>query len=270
MRVGANGAVALVEASWLTARSYRVGLIVSLAWLVASVIPIYFIANALQPVMAIAIAREGTQYFGFVLLGTIALSFVVTALTALPNAIGSGIASGTLEALLATPTPVPAIVAGLTGYGFLWTLLRGALLLAAGAVLGARIDWGHALPAMLILGMIILSYFPFGLIAGALVLAFRTTGPLAQGVIVASSLLGGVYYPTSVIPSWLRQLADLMPLTYGLRALRHVLLDGASLIAVRQDLMMVLLFMVTLGALGVGAFAAALSYARRTGSLAQY
>ena len=43
------------------------------------------------------------------------------------------------------------------------------------------------------------------------------------------SLLGGVYYSTSVIPEVVRPLASVVPLTYGLRALRRTLLSGEPL-----------------------------------------
>ena len=40
-------------------------------------------------------------------------------------------------------------------------------------------------------------------------------------MLAASTLLGGVYYPTTVIPSWLASASEFVPLGYGLRALRQ-------------------------------------------------
>ena len=99
---------------------------------------------------------------------------------------------------------------------------------------------------------------------------FRTTGPLPQGVLIASGMLGGVYYPTHVIPSWIERISDVMPLTYGLRALRRTLLDGAPLSAVASDLAVLAGFIVVLSVAAAIAFRAALGHARRAGTLAQY
>jgi ABC-2 type transport system permease protein len=162
------------------------------------------------------------------------------------------------------------MLTGMMGYNFAWTLVRVALMLVAGWVLGATIDWIQLPSAMLLLLLIIMAYVPIGLMAAAIYLAFRTTGPLPTGVMIVSSLLGGVYYPTHVVPSWLEHISGAIPLTYGLRALRQVLLEGASLASVRGDVGILLLMTALLFAAAIWMFSAAMSYARRTGSLSYY
>src|SRR5690606_34900723 len=138
------------------------------------------------------------------------------------------------------------------------------------ALLGADIAWTRIGPAVLTIGLILLSYLPFGLAAGTLILLFRTAGPISKLVIVATALLGGVYYPTHVIPSWLELLSRFIPMTYGLRALRHILLEGQSLAAVVPDLLVLAVGTAILLLLTFTAFRFALAYARRCGNLAQY
>ncbi|CAN5538273.1 hypothetical protein BH24GEM3_BH24GEM3_07850 [soil metagenome] len=263
-------ALALVRASWLSAVSYRLSMAFSIAGLAAVVVPVYFVANALQPLLAEAIAGEGGQYFAFVLVGMITLNYLADAVQALPGAIRGGVNTGTLEALLSTPASLPSLLGGLTAYDFIWTSIRAAIFLLAGWVLGAEYAWDRVLSAVGILMLIVLSYLPFGLLTAAMVLAFRTTGPLPRLVLLLSGLLGGVYYPTTVIPSWLQYVSDAIPLTYGLRALRQVFLEGTPLAAVTADLAILAAFTVVLLAVSVWAFSSALQYARRTGTLAQY
>jgi ABC-2 type transport system permease protein len=83
-------------------------------------------------------------------------------------------------------------------------------------------------------------------------------------------LLGGVYYPTHVIPSWLQLLSGAVPLTYGLRALRRVLAAEIPVAAVATDLLVLVALTVVLLAVSMVAFRLSLSYARQSGSLAQY
>ena len=263
-------AVALIRAAWLTATSYRVGMLTSLLGLVAVVLPLYFIATALQPAMAHAIAGESAQYFGFVILGAVTFSLVSTCTTALPTAIDGAIGRGTLEVILGTPARLPAICVGLMGYGVLWALLRGVLLLAAAVALGASIAWSGAPVGLALLALTMLCYVGFGFVLSALVLVFRTSGPLSAVLLTASMLLGGVYYPTRVIPSWIRDVADAMPLTYGLRALRQVVLRGAPLVTVARDVEILAAMTMISVAVGVGAFALALVHARRAGTLSSY
>ena len=61
-----------------------------------------------------------------------------------------------------------------------------------------------------------------------------------------------------------------MPLTYGLRALRRSLLDGASLARSGGDLAILGGWSLAIVTAGMIAFCWALRYAKRAGTLAQY
>ncbi|HSH44938.1 MAG TPA: ABC transporter permease [Longimicrobiales bacterium] len=265
-----RSALALARASWQAAASYRLRLLLSMLSLAVSIVPLYFVANALQPVMAESIATEGGQYFGFMVLGMVTFLLLPAAVNGLPGEVGAGIKTGTFEALLGTPARLPEVLGGMVGFTIGWSTLRAAALLLGGLILGANILPSHLLFAIPILALIVLSYLPFGIVASALIIAFRTSGPLQKAVLTGSALLGGVYYPTSVIPSWIQDVSGLVPLTYGLRALRMTVLEGAPLSAVLPDL--AILATMTLGLFGLAwlALLRALRYARREGTLAQY
>jgi ABC-2 type transport system permease protein len=262
--------LALIRAEGLAVFSYRLQTVVSFGGLLVSIVPLYFVAGALQPVMTKAIATEGHQYFGFLLVGTIAFLLLTTAVNALPEAVRSGIGRGTLEAMLATPTPLPVLLTGMIGFPLLWTIVRGAIMLVSAWVLGAHVVWARGLPALGILLLIALAHIPFAILCASLILAFRTAGPFPTVVLTVSGLLGGVYYPTQVIPSWLHHVSAFLPLTYGLRALRRTLLERASLGTLAPDLAMLVAFTVVLFVTSLVVFSWALRYARRAGTLAQY
>jgi len=262
--------LALIAAQWRVTMSYRLQTLLSFGGLVFTVVPLFFIAQAVQPVMANAIRTEGGNAFGFLLVGTVALLLVTTALSVIPSALGTGIGSGTLEALLSTPTRMPALIIGISAFPLLMAALRSVVLLAGGWLLGVPIATASLPLALLILAGIVLAHAAIGLISGAMVLAFRTAGPLARLVLLASSLLGGVYYPTHVIPSWLRMVSAALPLSYGLRALRRVLLQQAPLADVAPDVLILLVETAILLAIGIGVFSLAFRSARRQGTLAQY
>ena len=262
--------LAMLRAQWLAASSYRMAMLFSLGGLAFTVVPLYFVAGALQGTMATAVAAEGGQYFAFVLCGMIGTTVITEAMSSLPSNVGGAATSGTLDTLLMSPTPPPVLFASLSAYGMAWTLVRCALLLGGGVALGATIHWARLPAAVAVLGLLTLAYLPFGLLMCAAQVAFRTSGPVMNLVLLGSTLLGGVYYPVSVIPSWLRVLADVVPLGHGLRAFRRVLLEGEPLLATWPELRWLGACIVVLGALGIAAVAAAFRYARRTGGLSQY
>jgi ABC-2 type transport system permease protein len=261
---------ALIRSSWLAASSYKLGFLMSFGSLVLSVVPIFFVTRALQTTMANVIRGQGDQYFAFLVVGLIALNLVSATIYALPGGLQTATSTGTLEALLATPTSVSALLVGLSGYEVLLAVVRGIVMLIAAGFLGAHVAWGQLGASIPIILLVVLAHLPIAVVTAAMVLAFRTRGPLPQLVLLASSFLGGVYYPTTVIPGWIESVSAFLPLTYGLTALRAVLLEGRSITTVWRDLAILVVFTATaLLASGV-AFRAALRYARRVGNLAQY
>lgn len=267
---GLRAAGALTWASWRASLTYRLKTVLSLVSLLVSIVPIYFVAGALQSTMAESLQGEGGQYFGFLVVGMMTFSFMGTAVNRLPSVVSSGIGNGTLEALFATPPSFPVILGGMAGYGFVWTAAKSVLFLVAAWLLGANLSLVHAPVAAGILALIVLAHLPFGVLGAAAVMAFRTSGPMATGVMGVSGLLGGVYYPTQVIPSWIEPASHLLPVTYGLRALRRVLLEQQPFSAVAGDVAVLAAFAAVLLAVSLLAFRAAFRYARRTGTLAQY
>ena len=263
-------ALAIMRVSWLSALSYRTQMAFGVAGLLVSILPLYFVSRALQPLMEESIRGEGQQYFAFLVVGLVTAAFVANAVNGLPHAMNSDIATGALEAMLATPARIPALLVGMVGQTFTWTVLRGIILLTSAWILGAHLVWSNALVCVVLLLLIILTYAPVGVIAASLILAVRTAGPLTTGVLWASTLLGGVYYPTKVVPSWLALVSDFVPLSYGLRAMRRSLIDGAPITAIAGDVARMVGLGAILFVIGALMFRWALGYAKRAGTLAQY
>jgi ABC-2 type transport system permease protein len=262
--------VALLRASTLHAFSYRLALVFSLLGLLAITIPLYLVADALHPYMEGVIQGEASNYFAFVLIGIFLFNLITPMAGQLGGVIGSSISTGTLEALLSTATRLPTLFAGLLSYNLCWQVARGGVLLLFGAMLGAELMWSQLLFGSLIIVLTLLSYLAVGIVAGAMVLVFRTAGPLSMIVLTLSGLLGGVYYPTHVIPSWIETISLFIPLTYGLRSLRRMVLNGAPFQAVLPDVATLAIFSLILLLVSSGIFAMAYRYARRTGTLTHY
>jgi ABC-2 type transport system permease protein len=85
-----------------------------------------------------------------------------------------------------------------------------------------------------------------------------------------SFFLSGVMYPVSVLPSWLREVGRLLPLTHALAVLRGALLVGAGPVELRDSLVALLIFTGVLAPIGAVLFAFALKRARIDGSLSHY
>lgn len=261
----------MARAYSLSMLTYRTRTIVSLLSVLFAVIPVYFVAGALQPLAAGAIATESTEYFTYLIVGSVAAFVITEAVSAVPSLINSYITSGTLEQLLTTPIRWPALVSGLSVYGFGWVAMRALVLLVTAWIWAtSTIAWSRMLEFALIMALLGTAFIGVGLIAGALVLLVRSTLFLPQAVGTLSSLFGTVYFPASVLPPAFAPFSAFVPTTDALRAARQILLRNQPLSAVMPEILSLAAWAAAGLCLGCLVFHLALQHARRAGTLTQY
>jgi ABC-2 type transport system permease protein len=210
------------------------------------------------------------QYFRYVVVGII-LTGVLRAATgsAAANARRDQV-EGTLEVLAAQPMPVALLALGWSAWPVCEALVDGVLTLLIAIPLGfteVSPDW-IPLIASLLLSMVV--FMAIGFAAAALVVATQQGGQVPALLAAALTLLSGAFFPLSVLPAWLRVLADLSPLTYALRALRASTLPGGGAAEIVHDLTIVAGSAVLLLPLSVLCLTLALRRARATGRLASF
>lgn len=267
----ASVALAFVRRDLQIASGYRLRFISQLGGAVLSVSSFYLLSRLVTPTAAPSLAPYGGDYFAFVLIGIALSDFMLVAIGTFEREIRAAQTLGTLEALLLTPLPLPKLLFCTFLYPLLTTGLRLALYLLLGWLLFAYPLTPQTLAVLLLaLPLATLPFIGIGLLSAAFIIIFKQGSPLNWLIGAASALLGGVLYPVSVLPDWLRPLADWIPLTHGLTALRKVLLQGAPLQEIAGELVVLLLFSSLLLALGIAAVRFALQTARRDGTLLHY
>jgi ABC-2 type transport system permease protein len=83
-------------------------------------------------------------------------------------------------------------------------------------------------------------------------------------------LLGGVYFPVTVLPDWLEKVAGLFPLIYAIRSVEMAIYQGATVSELSSDIMSLFLFAAVLFPVGIFMLRFALKKAKLDGSLIQY
>jgi ABC-2 type transport system permease protein len=87
---------------------------------------------------------------------------------------------------------------------------------------------------------------------------------------VKVALIGGVYFPVTIMPVWLQFVAKFLPITYAIRAIQLAVYKGFGLSQLYKEIGFLLLFSCFLLPLGFASFKYALKKARHQGSLLQY
>jgi ABC-2 type transport system permease protein len=226
-----------------------------------------FVGAAVNPHLA---AYRG-NYLGFVVLGFLGTEFQQVGVSVLAQRIRMAQVMGTLEAEIATPAPPWMVLGAPPVYEFGTAALRSAAyLLGAKLLLGLDLSHVNWLSLVVAVPLIIAAFSGLGLLAAATTMLVRRLNPVSMVIGSLSFFLSGVMYPVTVLPSWLRAVGQILPLTHALAVLRGALLVGSGVGELRSSLLALLVFAGLLAPVGAGMFAFALRRARLDGSLSHY
>jgi len=264
-------AVAFFKRDFSQALSYRLSFLLQLGSILFSVAIFYFLSKLFGGAAAPQLEAYGGDYFSFVLIGLAFTGFLGLSLSNFAGSIREGQMMGTLEIMLLSPTRLSVILLSSSLWSYLLTAIRVIVYLLVGVlVFGADLGQANIPAALLVMVLSIASFSGIGILSAALVLIVKKGDPVAWLLGGASSLLAGVYYPITVLPSWLEPLSRILPLTYALDAMRLAMLKGYSISELRFDILVLLGFTVILTPMAFLVFRKALKRAKMEGSLIQY
>ncbi|HEV8376330.1 MAG TPA: ABC transporter permease, partial [Candidatus Polarisedimenticolia bacterium] len=178
--------------------------------------------------------------------------------------------TGTLEAMLMTPTPLPVIILSSALWDFVMTSFRVVVYLGLGTLFGLQLRFDSLLPFFIVLGLTILAFSGIGVLSAAFILYLKRGDPINFLISSASALFGGVFIPTQALPHGLGWLGRFLPITYALSGIRKSLLTGSRVQDLLPEIGALMAFVVLLVPLGIVGFSLAVRRAREEGSLAQY
>ena len=137
-----------------------------------------------------------------------------------------------LKRLLATPVHGITILLGQALARLVMALLQTVVILAIGVfAFGFQLANGVAtfagMVSMSALGLVV--FLGFGLLIAGQARDENGASPLTNLITLPQFLLSGVFFPTDVFPSWVRLIADVLPLTFFTSAMRQIATEGAGL-----------------------------------------
>lgn len=261
---------AFLRRDLLNAASYKLSFGYSFLGIAFSTATFYFLSGLFGSNPVRGLEEYGGRYFPFVLVGIALTDYLATAIHSFSAQIREGQLTGTLEPLLLTRASLFTILLGSSLYPFCFTTFRVLGYFLLGVALGVSFSGANFLGAFLIFGLTIISFGALGIGSASFVMVFKRGDPVGWVFTSLSSLLGGVFYPVSVLPAWLSEISFILPITHALRGLRRCLLTKAPISAVLPELAILAGFVALLLPLSISIFGWAVRRAKRDGSLAHY
>src|SRR5215207_3219212 len=237
------------------------------------VTPIYFMGKAFSTKGQATgfAAYSGTgDYMSFILVGTVLSNFILTVFWGMGNALKEDMDAGVLESNWLTPVSRLLILVGRTLTSLLTTAITSLIMLViAGALFGFR-PTGNTLAAFLTAIPMLIGLYGFGFAFAGLVLLMREANTLVD---VGSFLVqgfSGTNFPIQSLPTWLIPVALALPLTYGLDAVRGWLLQTQTILTLRVEIVLLIVFMFLMLWFGSWVFYRVERRVRTLGTLGQH
>lgn len=250
--------------------SYRFAFVLQISGIFFNMLVFFFFSKLVGPSAMPYLSNYGGDYFAFVLVGLAFSGYFGVGLQGFASTIREAQTTGTLEAMLLTPTRLRTVVLASSLYDYGFVTLQVILYLLFGALLfGVQIN-GNLPAALVILLLTIVAMTAVGIIAASFIMVLKRGDPVTWLFNSVGLFLGGVYYPVSLMPSWLQALSWLLPITYSLDGMRRALLTNASWAELWKNILALAIFSVVLTPISLAVFRRAVHRAKVDGSLAHF
>jgi ABC-2 type transport system permease protein len=139
---------------------------------------------------------------------------------------------GTLRRVLITPTSRATLFAGKLLAGLSLGLVQMAILFAGGGLIFG-VDWGQDLLAIALVSFAFaLATAALGIVVATFVKTRGQANSIVIGLAMSMAALGGAWYPLEITPPLYRQIVQILPSNWAMRAYNAMLGQGATLIDV--------------------------------------
>jgi ABC-2 type transport system permease protein len=251
-------------------KSYGVFPVLNILAVFFHVFVFFYIAQTFNAV-PVRFKEYSGNYIPFFFVGIVINGFLLSFLNSFSFKIRREQLLGVFESLVAAPINDFLMIGGLVAWDLLYGFLRLVLYFMAGTFcFGFYLGPEQAVAFMVVLLLGTVCFFAFGIISAAYIIYFKRNDPFGIILSVAAGFLSGVYVPVREFPLFLQKIAQCIPLTYILRDLRLVLLKGYTLSLLKQDIFILIVFIIIILPFSSAVFSAVMRKVKRDGSLAHY
>ncbi len=186
------------------------------------------------------IQGQGQGFKGWLIPGIAAMAIMQTGLFTVVFTLVRFKSPGVLRRLKATPVGASHFLAGQLTTRAIVVVLQTYILVTVGAiVLGVRIGAGRSLvwfdlTILALLGGAL--FIAIGLAISGWAKNEETAAPIANIISMPMMFLSGVFFPLSILPDWVTQWAQFLPLTYLADGMRAITVEGAALSTLGSEL----------------------------------
>jgi ABC-2 type transport system permease protein len=262
---------AFIKRDFLIETSYKLAFFTDTLWVFFQIVIFYFISELIGLNASSHLQAYGGEYFPFVLIGIAFSVYQTVGLGAFIKSIREEEMMGTLEAILSSPTRLSVIIISSSLWKFIFASIRVLIFIILGFLLfGLDLSNANFISGLVIIILMIVSFSSIGILSANFIIVIKKGEFINTFINSISALLGGVYFPITMLPGWLGIFSYILPITYSLRTMRYAMFQDYSLMKLLPEITALVVFTLTMMPLSILAFKYAVKRAKVDGSLGHY
>ena len=263
--------LAFLEKDWEQARSYRLAFVLQFGGVGLTLVGLYFMNRLFRSAELEQIQQYGGDYVSFILIGLVVTLYSGTTLRVFATSLRQAQVMGTLETLLMTRARLSTIMFGWAIYPMIRATMSVIIFMIGGfLILDASFENANIIGALATMVLTLAVMVGLGIIAASVTLISKQSDPFTRVLVIAAGMLSGALYPVSALPAWLQVIAQLLPHTHAIEAIRLTILQGAPLQEIAPQLVALAAYVAVVMPLSIWSFKYAMRRVRIEGSLAHY
>jgi ABC-2 type transport system permease protein len=135
---------------------------------------------------------------------------------------------GFMKEILVAPVSRLSIVVGKALSGTIVSTIQAVIILAFFPLLGFKLGLLQIAAAILVCASLSFCISAFGIVLATFYDSYESFSVIMNFIIMPMFFLSGAMYPVKLLPEILRIMAKVNPLTYGIDAIKHILLPGET------------------------------------------
>jgi ABC-2 type transport system permease protein len=256
----------VVERNWYLVKRYAWWEIAFFLWTAANTLTIVFIGQGVEAVGGEVDINELTT---ILLIGAVIWSYLGIIFELLTETVQWERWEGTIEYTFMAPLSRAVHLIGMGLFAVAYGVVRASIVFVViAAFFGLDMPDANFVSALVLLAVASVSFIGIGMMTAVLPLISPEKGVqigfIAQGLMLVVS---GVYYPVSVLPTWMEWISTISPATYALRGIRESILEGSGVVALWGDIWPLIVIGIASIPLGLWIFARGERYAKQHGKL---
>lgn len=181
------------------------------------------LGTSLKPAISTQSLSGTTDYTQYIFPGVIGLTLIFSALQSATSIIWDR-EFGFLKEVLVAPVPRLSVILGKSLGGATQSTLQGIITMLFAPLIGLWIPAFDIVKLIILMFVISFALTVLGVVIASHMTSFEGFGTISNFVVMPMYFLSGAIYPLNNAPDWIKTLAVINPLGYGVDIMRHVVL----------------------------------------------